>query len=112
MPKRIFITAAEVSGDKHAAMMARSIRQLLPDCVMEGFGGPEMSAAGVNVLHETTTRAAMMIHGIARVREVAALLKRSRRHFNEQKIDLQICVDSSAMNLHFARVAKECGIPV
>src|SRR5207253_751398 len=26
--------------------------------------------------------------------------------------DLQVCVDSSAINLHFARAAKEAGIPV
>src|SRR5688572_20342637 len=45
-PRRIFITAAEVSGDRHAAQFIRSLRELHPEIVVEGLGGPEMAAAG------------------------------------------------------------------
>lgn len=112
MPRRIFITVAEVSGDKHAAQLIRALRTLEPDIVVEGFGGPEMAAAGVKILYETTRGAAMTLHGVKRVFEVSRLLKQADRYYRDVKPDLQICVDSSAMNLHFARVAKRAGISV
>src|SRR5436190_2442570 len=112
MPRRIFITVAEVSGDKHAAQLIRALRTLEPDIVVEGFGGPEMATAEAKILYETTRGAAMTLHGVKRVFEVSRLLKQADRYYRDVKPDLQICVDSSAMNLHFARVAKRAGIPV
>src|SRR4051812_21489278 len=112
MPRRVFITVAEVSGDQHAAELIRSLKELDPGIVIEGFGGPQMSAAGANILHETTRKAAMTFHAVKRVFEVSRLLKQARRYYREYKPDLQICVDSSGMNLHFAKAAKEEGVPV
>jgi lipid A disaccharide synthetase len=40
------------------------------------------------------------------------LLKQARAYYREHKPELQICVDSSGMNLHFARAAKEEGVKV
>ncbi|HEX3357895.1 MAG TPA: lipid-A-disaccharide synthase [Tepidisphaeraceae bacterium] len=112
MPRRIFITVAEVSGDQHAAELITALKQLDPEIMVEGFGGPEMARAGGNILYETTSKAAMTFHAVKRVFEVSRLLKQARRYYLEQKPALQICVDSSGMNLHFARAAKECGVPV
>src|SRR5437588_5782011 len=112
MPRRVFITVAEVSGDQHAAELIGALRKLDPGIIIEGFGGPQMAAAGATILHETTRKAAMTFHAVARVFEVSRLLKQARRYYRETKPDLQICVDSSAMNLHFARVAKEEGVKV
>jgi lipid-A-disaccharide synthase len=112
MPRRVFITVAEVSGDLHAAELIRSLRLLDPEIQIEGFGGPQMAAAGANILHETTTGAAMTQHGIFRAVEVWKLLKQAKQIYQDRKPDLQICVDSSAMNLHFAKAAKEAGVPV
>jgi lipid-A-disaccharide synthase len=112
MPRRVFITVAEVSGDQHAAELIRSLKQLDPEIIIEGFGGPQMAAAGANILYETTRNAAMTFHAVKRVFEVSRLLKQAREYYRTQKPDLQICVDSSGMNLHFARAAKEEGIKV
>jgi lipid-A-disaccharide synthase len=112
MPRRVFITVAEVSGDLHAAELIRSLKQLDPDIIIEGFGGPMMAAAGAKILHETTKKAAMTFHAVKRVLEVSRLLKQAKQIYREKKPDLQICVDSSGMNLHFARAAKEAGVKV
>ena len=112
MSKRVFITVAEVSGDQHAAELIRSLKHLDPEIIIEGFGGPQMAAAGANILHETTRKAAMTFHAVKRVFEVSRLLKQARQYYRDNKPDLQICVDSSGMNLHFARAAKEEGIKV
>jgi lipid-A-disaccharide synthase len=112
MTRRVFITVAEVSGDKHAAQLIRSLRQIDPSLLIEGFGGPEMAAAGAIVHRDTVTRAAMGWRGILRAREVLNALKWTRRYFADNRPNLHIGVDSPSMNFHFARVAHERGIPV
>lgn len=112
MARRVFITVAETSGDRHAAQLVRSLRQLDPDIIIEGYGGPEMAEAGATILCETVANAAMTVHGAKRVFEISSLLKQASAYYREQKPDLQVCVDSSAMNLHFARRAKEAKVPV
>jgi lipid-A-disaccharide synthase len=112
MPRRIFITVAEVSGDKHAAQLIRSLKQLQPDLIIEGLGGPEMVAAGAIIHRNTVTKAAMGWRGLLRAFEVMTLLKWTRRHFEANRPDLHIGVDSPSMNFHFARIAHDMKIPV
>ena len=112
MPRRVFITVAEVSGDQHAAHLIQSLRQLDGGVVVEGLGGARMRAAGALIHHETIEKAAMGVHGVSLAAEVWRLLRRAREHFDRSPPDLQICVDSPAMNFHFARIAHERGIPV
>ncbi|HSU65373.1 MAG TPA: hypothetical protein VLJ39_00750 [Tepidisphaeraceae bacterium] len=112
MPRRIFITVAEVSGDKHAAQLIRSLQQLDPTIIIEGLGGPEMQSAGAIIHRNTTQKAAMGWRGIFRASEVMNALRWTRRHFETQRPDLLIGVDSPSMNFHFAKVAHELGIPV
>jgi lipid-A-disaccharide synthase len=112
MPKRVFITVAEVSGDQHAAQLVRSLRQLDPDIRIEGLGGPQMRQAGAVLHQETTGRAAMSWQAAFRALEISRLLKWTKRYFDRTPPDLQICVDSFAMNFHFAKAARERGIPV
>ncbi len=110
--KRIFITVAEVSGDKHAAQLIRSLRALAPDVTVEGLGGHEMVEAGATIHHETVGGAAMMHHALGRVREVMRLLKWTRARYETAPPDLHVCVDSPAMNFHFAKLAKQFQVPV
>ena len=112
MSRRVFITAAEVSGDQHAAELVRSLKALDPTIEIEGHGGPRMREAGCHLHYETTRRAAMGMSGVTRVAEMWRLLQSTRQHFDQNPPDLQICVDSPAMNFHFARAAKERGCPV
>ena len=114
MPKRVFITVAEVSGDHHAAHLVSSLRQLDPTLVIEGHGGPAMADAGATLHAETTQRAAMSHQAVARAGEMWKLFQWTKRYFDDPatRPDLQVCVDSPAMNFHFAKFATERGIPV
>jgi lipid-A-disaccharide synthase len=112
MPRRVFITVAEVSGDKHAAQLIRSLKRLDPDIMIEGLGGPEMRAAGAIIHRDTVTKAAMGWRGIFRASEVMDALRWTRKHFEASPPQLHIGVDSPSMNFHFAKVAHELGIPV
>src|SRR4051812_15904782 len=114
MGRRVFITVAEVSGDQHAAELIRKLRALDPQVVIDGIGGPRMKEAGANILEETVGGAAMLWRGALRTFEVVRLLRRTRRRHADpnQRPDLHVCIDSSAMNLPFARIAKSMGVPV
>ena len=46
MGRRVFITVAEVSGDRHAAQFIRVAEAARSAVIIEGLGGPEMAAAG------------------------------------------------------------------
>jgi lipid-A-disaccharide synthase len=112
MSRRVFITVAEVSGDLHASHLIQSLRQLDPEIQVEGLGGEAMRWAGATIHHETVAKAAMGVGGLTRVGEVLGLLKWTRRHYRQSPPDLHICVDSPAMNFHFAKLAHGMGIPV
>ena len=113
MARRIFITVAEVSGDQHAAQLVRSLRALDPTLEIDALGGPRMREAGANILYETTRGAAMGVGGMGRVVELLRVFRWLKSaYFIRRPADLQICVDSPAMNFHYARAAKERGIPV
>lgn len=112
MSRRIFITVAEVSGDQHAANLARGLRELDPTLIIEGHGGPAMLAAGVTIHNETVRDAAMSIHGAARAFEMWRLFQWTKKYFAANRPDLHICIDSPDMNLHFAKIAHKRGIPV
>ena len=112
MARRVFIAVAEVSGDKHAAQLIRSLRQLDPALIVEGVGGPEMAAAGAVIHRETVANAAMGLRGALRAGEMMTVLRWTRSHFEQSRPDLLIGVDSPSMNFHFAKVARGRGVPV
>ena len=109
--RRIFITVAEVSGDKHAAQLIRELHKLDPTLAIEGIGGPEMTAVGATIHRNTVIKAAMGWRGILRAGEMYRLLRWTRKHFDAHRPDLWIGVDSPSMNFHFARIAHDRGIP-
>lgn len=112
VPKRIFLTVAEVSGDRYAAKLVAALHGMDPTITFEAFGGPALAAAGAKLHAETVRGAAMTFHALTRVREMRRLLEELRQRYAEDPPDLHVCVDSSGVNLHFAKVAKHFGVPV
>jgi lipid-A-disaccharide synthase len=112
MPKRVFITVGEVSGDQHAAELTRALKELDPAILVEGHGGSAMRAAGAVVHHEMVARSVMLAKAVVRAAEVWKLLRWTRDYYRRNKTDLHVCIDSSGMNLHFAKMARACGVPV
>jgi lipid-A-disaccharide synthase len=111
-PLRVFITVADVSGDHHAAELAKSLRELDPSIIIEGHGGSAMRAAGVQIYHDTVAKAVMLVRAVVRGFEFWRLIRWTRRHYLQNRPDLHICIDSSGINLHFAKMARSVGVPV
>jgi lipid-A-disaccharide synthase len=112
MARRVFITVGEASGDQHAALLIRELKALNKDIIVEGIGGPAMAEAGAMVHYDTVQRAAMGWKGALRYFEMRRIFNWSRNHFRQRPPDLVICIDSWAMNWHWAKLAHGMDVPV
>ena len=111
-PVTIFLSAAEASGDQHAANLITAIAKRLGSVRFVGVGGPRMAAAGCELLADLTIKAAMLGGPILRLGYWLRLLARIKRSMKNVKPDLHIPVDSPALNWHLAHTAKSIGAPV
>jgi lipid-A-disaccharide synthase len=56
---RVFVSAGEPSGDHHAAVLVRALRDRQPDVECVGLGGPQMEIAGCRLVADMTRLAVM-----------------------------------------------------
>ena len=108
--RRLFISAAESSGDMHAAGLIGAMRQDRGDLSVEGLGGGHLRGVGCDLLEESTAKSAMLMGSITRAAFFWRLSHRLRAHWRRHRPELVILVDSPAVNLHFAKLAKAQGI--
>ncbi|UCD28405.1 MAG: hypothetical protein JSV03_15180, partial [Planctomycetota bacterium] len=109
---RIFISAAEPSGDQHAAGLIRQILKICPQASFFGIAGPDMRSAGCQPIDDLTDRSAMLLGAISLVRHGYKLLRQVRRLLLAGRVNLAILVDSPALHLPMAKRAKAAGCPV
>ncbi|MFQ5893920.1 MAG: lipid-A-disaccharide synthase, partial [Nitrospinota bacterium] len=107
---RFCIVAGGASGDLYGAELARALRALAPDAVVEGAGGPRMEAAGVTILFESERLGAM---GLIEAHNKLAAFVQAYRHLTARlaatRYDAVVCIDCPELNLRLARSAKKRG---
>jgi len=112
----IFLSAAEASGDLHAARLMEALRQRRPDARFLGVGGPEMFRAGcvpaVEGLSDLTQNASMLCGPILRLGYYVRAVKQIQKAIRRIRPDIHVPVDSPALNWHLARAAKNAGAKV
>ncbi|MGQ9649190.1 MAG: lipid-A-disaccharide synthase [Phycisphaerae bacterium] len=109
---RIFISAAEPSGDRHAAGLVWEIRRLCPQAHLFGVGGPAMQAAGCVAIDDLTSKSAMLVGSLRLLGHAWRLLRRISRTLEACPADLAIIVDSPALHLPMAKRLRKSGCPV
>jgi lipid-A-disaccharide synthase len=107
---RIFLSAAEPSGDMHCAGLINAIKQKGYDIQFVGVGGEKMQTAGCEILETTVANAAMTYKAFGQVFHYYKLIKRIAAYFKNNKVDMVIVCDSPAFNFHIAKAAKKAGI--
>ncbi len=107
---RIFISAAEPSGDAHCAGLIEALKQHNPGIEFVGVGGDKMAAAGCELLERTVDRAAMAYEAFKHAAHYFRLVLRIETFLKKNSFDLVIVCDSPAFNFHVARAAKKAGI--
>jgi len=111
-PLTIFLSAAEASGDEHAARLIHALRRQVGDAVFVGLAGPNMAEAGCEVLADLTAKASMLGGPIFRLGYYLRAIRRIRKAIAAIGPDVLVPVDSPALNWHLAGTAKKLGIPV
>jgi len=107
---RIFLSAAEPSGDAHCAGLVTALKQSTYDIEFVGVGGPKMAQAGCQLLESTVARAAMMYNAFTHVFHFYKLIRRITSFLKSTKVDLVVVCDSPAFNFHVAKAAKKANI--
>jgi lipid-A-disaccharide synthase len=105
--------AGEASGDAHAAAVIKCLRAQAPELSIFGAGGPEMRAAGMELVLDLTQ------HAVVGLVEVLKNLGKFRRIFWQLVREAEtrrpvavVLVDFPGFNLRFARQMKRRGIKV
>ncbi len=108
----IFLTAAEASGDHHAAELIRALKVRIPGARFVGAAGPAMAAEGCEVVLDMTQKASMILGPVANLSYYRRCVKTLSQAMAEIKPDIHVPVDSPALNWHLAKSAKKLGVPV
>ena len=108
----IFMSAAEASGDLHAANLIDAIRSKVPDARFIGAAGPRMQSAGCECLIDLTANATMLAGPALRPVYYIRAVRMLQRAIREIRPDVLVPVDSPALNWHLAKAAKQAGIKV
>jgi lipid-A-disaccharide synthase len=117
-PLRIFVSCAEASGEVHAVSLVRELRAAIsrlggPAPEMSALGGARLEAVGVRPIGRPVERAAMGFRGpLENLGYYADLLRGAAEHFVAQRPDVCVPVDSPALHVPLARIAKAHEIPV
>jgi len=110
---RVFLSAGEPSGDHHAALLARALRERCPDVECLGLGGPQMAAEGVDLVADMTKLAVMwFLRVILSIHRFVDLARRAERSFLDHRPDVCVLVDFPGFHWWLAWRAKRHGIPV
>lgn len=110
---RIFIATGEVSGDIQGALLAKKIKEIFPNIIIDGFGGVEMQNSGVNILSDMSTLSTMGIFESANPQFAFKKLdafKILKIYLKKNKIDIMVLVDNQGVNLLLAKYCKKMSI--
>lgn len=112
-PRRVLLSAGEVSGDNYAGQLVRELRNLDPSIEVAGFAGPKAEAAGA-VLQENLLRYSVMgiVQVLRRARSFFKLIQRIKKHLDDFQPDVVVPIDFPGLNFLLCKWAKQRGIPV
>jgi lipid-A-disaccharide synthase len=117
-PLRLFVSCAEASGETHAVSLVRALRATIerrggPSPEITGLGGVRLEAEGVRHVGRPVERAAMGFRGpFENLSYYFDLLARTAAHLSEWRPDVCVPVDSPALHVPLARIARAHEIPV
>ena len=86
----IYMTAAEASGDHHAAALITALKRRLPSARFIGAAGPKMAAAGCEVVLDLTSRASMVLGPLANLRYYRRAVRTLQKSIRREQPDILV----------------------
>ncbi|HVS51363.1 MAG TPA: lipid-A-disaccharide synthase [Opitutaceae bacterium] len=107
----LLIVAGEHSGDEHAARMVRALRAKNPALAIAALGGPELAAAGAQLLHDLTASSVVgLVEVLKNYSFFRALFAETLRWIGEHRPRAVCFVDYPGLNLRLAAALRERGL--
>jgi lipid-A-disaccharide synthase len=109
---RIFVSAAERSGEIHAVNLVRALRRLaaahgVEQLELSGLGGEALGREGVRLVGTPVERAQMGLSGLgSSLGYWLGLVRAVAEDWREHPIDVFVPVDSPALHVPLARIAQ------
>lgn len=109
----VLVIAGEHSGDEHAARMVRELRARQPELAIAALGGPELAAAGAQVLHDlTATSVVGFVEVLKHYPFFRTLFNETLRWIGEYRPRAVCFIDYPGFNLRLATALRERGLSV
>ena len=113
LSKKLFVLAGETSGDLHAGLVIKALKEQQPDIEVFGVGGEQLKKAGIKLLYETHQINFMGFVEVAKhfffLKKVISTIKKT---IQSEKPDAALLVDYPGMNLIIAEFLHQQNIPV
>lgn len=106
-----FLSSAEPSGEIHALSFAHHLNAGPAAPPLIGFGGQRSSDAGIEIVGDPVSQARMGLGVVGALPFYLRLLTAAARAFRERRPSVLVMVDSPALHLPLARIAKRYGVP-
>ena len=112
MSKTILISAAEISGDRHAANLVRAIKKLDPSIKFIGFGGEFLKKEGVDIIYDITNASTIgILEPLRFLPKIFTAYNKMLKVMKDQKPDIFIPIDSQGFHMLLLKKAKQLNIP-
>jgi lipid-A-disaccharide synthase len=108
----VLLSVGDASGDVYAGDFVRELRALCPGTHFLGLGGAEMAKAGVEIVVDQRELAVSgLVELIPDLHRIVRTWRRMVAALRARRPDLVVLVDSSGLNIPFARRASRLGVP-
>ncbi len=110
---RILLSCGEPSGDLYAGALTRELRSLAPGIAVAGLGGPELAAAGAELIADYRGLAVTgLTEALAKVPRSFRLLRTLVRWARDERPHALVAIDFPDFNFPLARRVRKLGIRV
>lgn len=111
--RRVFVSAGEPSGDRHAGALVTALRRADPGIMVDAIGGPALRAAGAKILVDSVRLGAMgLTEAAGSVGVHLRAYRLAARRLRAGTYGLAVLVDYPGFHLALAGAARRAGIPV
>jgi lipid-A-disaccharide synthase len=106
---KLYFVAGEASGDEHGAALLRALREMVPDLVFAGRGGPKMKAiAGEGFINWSDSAAVVGLSEVVkRLGYFRDQFQRALREIAHINPDAVVLIDYPGFNLRLARALRK-----
>ena len=113
MSLRLLLSCGEASGDLYAGALTRKLRALDPSIAVAGLGGPQLEAAGGQLLDDYRELSVTgLVEWIPKLPRLLAARRRLVDAARAQPPDALVLIDFSGFNFRLAPPIRKLGVPV